>query len=132
MRGLIFLGEEVVFEDLLRDLAALAIAYVLDRKVNVLINGEIELPNIKSYRFDHVATSATLPIDLTKIVTTTSPRVIIEDSVLKKRLYNRMSELKSIDVPVAYLLVNRKPSNNVVFSLKKTDTSNLYVLEVGV
>ncbi len=133
MRGIILIGyEKALFEDLIRDIVALAIAYKLNPEINFIANGEILISRFENLRFDHVAGRIDLPLDLRRIVSNMEPQIIVEDSTSSRRLTGRRATLKELGIPIAYLLINKSFTKDLVLSLTKAiDQDDLYIVEVG-
>ena len=125
MRALLIISnEDPSLDELLRDVASLVIAWLEGIKINVLINGEVP---INENRMDHVGYRINMPIDIKRIIDSNRPSIIIEDSASKKRLIQRRNELEHVELPKAFLYVNRHQvmEKNFILSLKKIDDAQL-------
>lgn len=111
-----------------KDLAAFIVAY-LTSEANVMFNGEVPYGN---KRFDHVGYKIQLPISLLR--PDIMPTIIIEDTTDKKRLKDRMMELKGLSLNEAYILVSHRNEENLIMSLHEVPfetNTKTFLLEVG-
>lgn len=111
---------DLSLDELFRGLASLVIAWQEGYEVNILVNGEVP---INENRMDHVGYGTKVPIDIKSIIDSSTPSIIIEDSASKQRLKQRINEIGHVELPKAFLYVNRshQVDKNLILSLKKVD-----------